>query len=72
MSKKILRLLSLALLFVMMASVVMTSVVKPVPAKAVAYTPEEIKQQIVDTYKDSCAFYGRTNFKGYCGSVTNS
>lgn len=66
MNKKILRLLSIALAFLLVISMAV-----PTPARAAATTVEEIKQQITDTYKKARAFYGWNTFKGYCGALTN-
>lgn len=66
MKKKILRLLSFALAFLLV-----TSVAVPTPATAAPTTEDGIRKQITDTYKKARAFYGWDTFKGYCGALTN-
>lgn len=66
MKKKNLRLLSLLLTMLLIVSVVM-----PVPASATPATQEQIKQQIIATYKKAKAHYGWDSFHGYCGALVN-
>ena len=66
MHKKNLRILSLALAILLLASVVI-----PTRVEAVAITENEITQQIKDTYKKALKFFGRKSFDGYCGAYVS-
>ena len=66
MNKKNLRRLSLLLTVVLFLSVVLTA-----PVSAAPTTPEEIKQQITNTYKKAKKHYGWDSFDGYCGALVN-
>lgn len=67
MCKKILRILSLALAFLLVVSAVI-----PAPATAATTKADEIKQQIRSTYKKARSYYGWNSFDGYCGAFVNA
>lgn len=66
MSKKILRILSLAMAILL--AVLWTG---PVPTNAAATTPSEIERQIIRIYNEAKEYYGRNSFDGYCGKLVN-
>lgn len=66
MNKKILRLLSMVLVLLMVASAALPASVSAAPT-----TGEEVKQQIKSTYKKAKSYYGWDSFDGYCGALVN-
>ena len=66
MKKKLMRLLSVALVVMLLASIAV-----PVPAGAVSPSTDEIRQQIKTTYKKAKAYYGWNSFHGLCGAWVN-
>ena len=67
MNKKNLRFLSF-----IMSLLLVVSLVVPAPVTAVPTTPEQIKQQVSDTYKKAKAYYGWSSFHGMCGALVNA
>lgn len=63
MCKKILRILSLTLAILLVATAMI-----PTPVTAAATKADEIRQQIKRTYQKSRSHYGWDSFDGYCGS----
>lgn len=66
MHKKNLRILSLALAILLMASIAI-----PAPVVAAPHTETEVGKQIKTTYKRSLAYFGRKSFDGFCGAYTS-
>ena len=66
MTKKILRIVSLA-----MAILLALSWVPPMPTNAAATTSNEIERQIIRIYNEAKEYYGRNSFDGYCGKLVN-
>lgn len=66
MRNNILRILSLALAILLVASIG-----TPVKVDAAAITDEEITQQIKTVYKKSLKYYHRNSFDGFCGAYVS-
>ena len=66
MNKRILRRLSLMLTVVMLLCAVL-----PAPVSAAPSTGDQVKQQIINTYKKAKKYYGWNSFDGYCGALVN-
>lgn len=66
MNKKILRLLSMVLVFLLVVAAAL-----PAPASAAPTTGDEVKKQIKTTYKKAKQYYGWNSFDGYCGALVN-
>ena len=66
MLKKNLRILSLALAILLMATAV-----TPPPVDAAALDSAQIKTQIKNTYKKVARFFGRNSMDGYCGAYVS-
>lgn len=66
MTKKILRIVSLAMAFLLALSWV-----PPVPTEAAAISSNDIERQIIRIYNEAKEYYGRNSFDGYCGKLVN-
>lgn len=66
MHKKTLRILSLALAILLVASIAV-----PTKVEAVAITDTEITQQIKTVYKNALKYFRRSSFDGYCGAYVS-
>lgn len=67
MHKKNLRILSVVLAILLMASIAV-----PAPVVAAPHTETEVEKQITTTYKRSLAYFGRKSFDGFCGAYTST